>query len=100
MWPAKVHRTVQLDEIYDVFPYFVGGTFLAHKHFPINGTPRYAFLTAYASVHLPPDTRFPNLRHIIQTSKQDLDGMYRIPDFLTYDAPEMIRGTNARTPSP
>eukprot|EP01128_Nolandella_sp_AFSM9_P012659 TRINITY_DN948_c0_g2_i1.p1 TRINITY_DN948_c0_g2~~TRINITY_DN948_c0_g2_i1.p1 ORF type:complete len:446 (-),score=117.78 TRINITY_DN948_c0_g2_i1:51-1388(-) len=72
IWPAKVHKNVQLDEIYDLFPYFLDGP-LAHKHIPLT------------------DARFPNLRHVVQTSKQDLDGMYRLPDLLTYNDPNSIK---------
>lgn len=80
--PAKVHRDVLLDEIYDVFPYFLDPTPLVHKHIPLA------------------DSRFSNLRQVVQTSKQDLDGMYRLPDLLTYNDPDpLIAADRTRTPN-
>jgi len=37
------------------------------------------------------DPRFPTLRHVLQTSRQDLDGIIKFTDFLVYDYPGPIR---------
>jgi fatty-acyl-CoA synthase len=75
VWPAKVHKTVQLDEIYEVFPHF---NERSNKEIRIN------------------DQRFPNLRQVLQTSKQDLDGMYMFRDFLVYHNPLPLKQAESK----
>jgi len=60
VWPARIHKTVQLDQIYRLFPRL--------NHYP-STVPIY-------------DKRFPALRFILQLSRQDLDGLYAYGDSL------------------
>jgi len=69
VWTPKINDQIQLDEIYKVFPRFS----TVQKTIPLN------------------DPRFPTLRHVLQTSRQDLDGIIKFTDFLVYDYPGPIR---------
>jgi len=62
IWPAKVHKTVQLDEIYEAFPSL-------EEH---NRNMQMC------------DRRFPNLRQIVHTAKTELQGLTGYKDGLAY----------------
>eukprot|EP01127_Copromyxa_protea_P010063 TRINITY_DN2414_c0_g1_i1.p1 TRINITY_DN2414_c0_g1~~TRINITY_DN2414_c0_g1_i1.p1 ORF type:complete len:499 (-),score=125.40 TRINITY_DN2414_c0_g1_i1:30-1487(-) len=103
VWPPKVHNTVQLDEIYDIFPGYVvapepewwpevkasmdDGTFTGftaeQKEDPfVKGPPSDSTL---------PSKRFPYLRNLLHTSnKQRLPGLVNFTNLPTYvPAPEL-----------
>eukprot|EP01125_Pyxidicula_operculata_P000265 TRINITY_DN10341_c0_g1_i1.p1 TRINITY_DN10341_c0_g1~~TRINITY_DN10341_c0_g1_i1.p1 ORF type:complete len:476 (-),score=114.80 TRINITY_DN10341_c0_g1_i1:35-1462(-) len=62
VWPPKFHKTVQLDEIYEVFPYFNS----VSRQYQIR------------------DPRFPSLWYILQNSRQPLHGLIKFNDILVY----------------
>jgi len=65
----KINDQIQLDDIYKVFPRFSR----VPKQVPLS------------------DPRFPTLRFVLQTSRQDLDGIIKFTDFLVYDYPGPLR---------
>jgi len=68
-WTPKIHKKVVMDEIFKVLPRLDN----YHKHIPID------------------DERFPTLRHVLQTSKQDFNGMYKFGDIIVYSNPHEIQ---------
>jgi len=69
IFQPKVHKTVQLEEIYKVFP----------------------FLKTADDGTVLNDTRFPNLRYIFHTSKTKLNGLTWLKDFPLYDVTDHIK---------
>jgi len=74
VWPAKIHKTVQLDSIYEVFP-------------QLEAHPRDVQLQ---------DKRFPSLRQILHTAKTELAGMISYSDSLVYNNKRPLRMLEAR----
>jgi len=69
VWSPKVQSTVVIDELYEVLPRLSN----VDRSVPIN------------------DLRFPALKFILQTSKQDFTGMYKFADFPAWSSPRPLQ---------